>query len=462
MKIIIVGAGTVGFQIARQLIIEGKNVILIEKNEDKARFASNNLDCMVINDMGNNIDILKQAGIKDAQFFISVTDSDEINMITCGIARSEFNVPHNIARVRNIDFFSERILFNPFLGIDYIVNPEIEAAKTIIKNLEYGAVSDIYFFEQPEIQMRSFNIEQNSLFENKSVSQIAKELHTEFLITGIMRDEEFIIPSGKNVFHTGDTVYIIAREKDLDHIFMRIGKYKTNIKKVVLIGAGNTGKYLTAYLVQENSTLKKLHLPISKKRRVKVIDKDPKICMEISEKYHGAIVINADIADESIYDEENLADNDLMITTTDNQELNIISAVYAKKRGVKKTIALINNNNYMNISKEIGIDSIVNPKNAIVNPILKYIRKGNIKSVHSISDGLVELMEISVNNSKEVINKKIKEIKMPSHSLIISIIRGENYIIPYGDLQIKSKDIVILICIKEAVKKIEKMFTDRP
>ncbi len=461
MKIIILGAGTVGFQIARQLIIEGKDVILIEKNEEKAHFASNHLDCMVINDMGNNIDVLKQAGIKDAEFFISVTNSDEINMITCGIARSEFNVPYNIARVRNIDFFSERILFNPFFGIDFIVNPEIEAAKTIIKNLEYGAVSDIYFFEQPEIQMRTFHVEPGSLFENKPVYQIAKEIDTEFLITGILRDDEFIIPSGRTVFKAGDSVYVIAREKNLDHIFMKIGKYKTDIKKVVIIGAGQTGKYLTAYLVQESTTLKKLRLPISKKRRVKVIDRDPKVCAEISEKFHGALVINADISDESIYDEENLSDYDLMITTTDNQELNIITALYAKKRGIQKSIALINNNNYMNISKELGIDSIVSPKNAIVNPILKYIRKGNIKSVHSISDGMVEVLEINAGNSADVINKKIREIKMPAQSLVISVTRNDNHIIPYGDLEIKSGDNVILICVKKAVKKIEKMFTDK-
>lgn len=199
MRIVIVGAGAVGFQLAAQLVEENKDVVIIEQNPEIAKHASNHLDCIVINGEGNNLEILKRAGIEKADFFLSVTDSDEVNMISCALVASEFNVPHKIARVRNLDYSRVKNFENVFLGIDYIVNPEVEAAKEIAANVMYGATSEIMLFSNSSVQMRNVVIDSTSFFKDRSLKDIKISLKKDFLISCIVRQDQVIIPSGDTI-----------------------------------------------------------------------------------------------------------------------------------------------------------------------------------------------------------------------------------------------------------------------
>jgi len=464
MKVVIVGAGTVGFQIARQLIKEEKDIVLIDKNPDKAKYASNYLDCMVINGSGNNIDTLKKAGVEKADFFISITDSDEVNMIACGLVSSEFKEPKTIARVRNIDYFSDKILENPFLGIDYIVNPEIEAVKMIIKIVEHGAVSDIMFFEQSNIQMRSILVDDDSIFNDKTIKQIKKILQKEFLIAGIERGEQFLIPSGDIIVQEQDIIYMIATKEEFKKIFSKIGREQLDIKDIVIVGGGRISSYLASYFLKQSDKhsrlFNKFKVPLSKKRNIKIIEKKSELCKSLSEEFPEALIINADISDESIFEEERLSEYDIIITTTENQELNILTALYSKTFGIKRAITLINNARYYNISSKLGIDATVSPKNSIINPILKYIRKGNIKSIQSISNEKIEVIELSIEKSRKVVGNKIMELNLPSQSLIVAISRKGENIVPNGNFVIEPGDNIIIICQKESIEEIEKIFTE--
>jgi trk system potassium uptake protein TrkA len=464
MHVVILGAGSVGFQVAKQLIAEKKDVVIIEKDPKVVKQVSNYLDCLVINDAGNNIDVLKQAGIDKAEFFISVTDSDEMNMISCGLISSNTNVPCKIARVRNIDYTRSQIAVGPFLGIDHIVNPEIEASKVIIRTIEHGALSDILFFEKSKFRMQNMTISADSPFCSETLRDIKQKLQVDYLVAFIVRENNYIIPSGDTVLQADDKLYIIATEHDLEKIFTSTGKFKIKLNKIVIAGGGKIGSYVVDHLLRKQqsnlSFIKRItnafmhHL----KKNIVIIDRDIDTCNLLAERFSDALIINEDIREEGIYEEGQLTDYDLILTTTNNQELNLIAAVYAKTIGFKRSIAVVNKNNYINIASKLGIDVTVSQKTSMVNSILKLIRKGNIKNIYNFADGMVEVIELLVENAS-ISSSRIRDINLPPHTLVVSISRGSENILPTGNSTIENGDHIIVIAKKESILKIESIFT---
>ncbi len=464
MKIVIVGAGRVGIQLAKQLIEENHNVVLIDKNPEKTRTVSNQLDCMILNKEGNNFDVLKQAGINKADFFISVTDSDEVNMVLCGLVTSEFTVPNKIARVRNMDYSSSRFIEEASLGIDFIVNPEIEAGNQVIRSIEHGAVGDIIFFENTNVQMRNMNVNDKSILKGRTLKDIRSSININFIISVIMRENQYIIPKGDTIIQENDNIYIVATEESQIKLFDILGKSNKKLKKIVIIGGGKIGSHIASNLIQKQKTSYKFINLLSKslvqrnKRNINIIDKNYETCKQLSDSFPEALVINADISDEGILEDEQFTDYDLIVTTTDNQELNIVTSIYAKTLGIKRSIALVNKYNYFNIAYNLGIDVAVSPNNSMINTIMKYIRKGNIKGVHSISDGKVEVIELTIEEFSKAIGKTIKETRLPAHSLVIAVVRGDKNIIPDGKYIIQADDHLILMAKKENIPKLVEVF----
>ena len=467
-KVVIVGAGAVGFQLAKQLISENKDVVLIEKDPDVARLVSNKLDCMVVTGEGNKIETLRKAGTEGAQYFISVTDSDEVNMIACGIVSSEFNVDSKVARVRSVEYAETKISQKGFLGIDYVVNPEIEAARAIVRSIEHGAVSDIMLFESSDVQIRNLTIDRHSPFQNKSLIEIDRIIDVSFLVAIILRQNRFIIPSGDTVIQEGDILYVAANAVNFDRLFSSLGKQKSGLKKVVIVGGGNIGTLVAESLLGERrgqGLVRKLLTSLSPaygKRSVKIVERDYDRAKQLADRFHEGLVINADISDEGIFEEEHFANSDLVIAATDNQELNIVTAIYAKTFGIKRSIALVNKNNYSHIATHLGIDVAVSLKNAMVNTILKYIRRGNVRSVHSISDGQMEVLELNVEAKSRAVGKRVSAIPLPKDCLIVSISRESETIIPDGSNLVMENDHIIVIAQKSAAEKVEALFTTSP
>ncbi|MFW6139203.1 MAG: NAD-binding protein, partial [Spirochaetota bacterium] len=294
-NIVIAGSGTTGFQIAKQLIADKKNVVLIERNPQAARYASNHLDCMVLNEESNSLETLRKAGLNDADFFISVTDSDELNLISCGLAASEFNVPYKIARVRNLDYANTKLLKEAYLKIDYIVNPEIEAAKSIIKSIEQGATSDIYYFEKTNFQMRNILVGNGSFFKDKSVKKIKNELNEDFLIAGISRDEQFIVPGGDDVIRENDHIYLVATEQVLQNIFSTVGRPRLSMRRIIIVGGGKVGSYIAGSLVQRKKSSRPIekffNYFIPKQTNLKIIESEYDNCKLLKERFPQATVI---------------------------------------------------------------------------------------------------------------------------------------------------------------------------
>jgi trk system potassium uptake protein TrkA len=446
MKIVVAGAGEVGFHIADHLIKEGKDVVLIEKEPDRAKFASSHLDCLVVHGEATNLEILNQAGIQKADAFISATDYDEVNMITCFIVASEFDVPVKIARVRNMEYSKTRLVGHKYSGIDYIVNPEIEAAKSIAATVQHGATSDIFLFEDTDIQLRDIYVAEDSFFCQKSLREIKKELKEDFIIAGVVRGEDVIIPDGDAKLKVEDHIYVVASNKSFMNILKRTGTPNKKLRSVVILGGGKIGRYVIEFLVRMG-------------KNIKVVDKDYDVCKQLASDYPSIRVIHGDISDESVFEDERIENSDVIVTTTLNEELNILAAIYGKSRGIKRAVALVNKSNYLNISDSLGIDATVSPKISSVNAILKHTRQGNIKNLFKLFDGKAEVTEFQVHDDVPVAGKALKDIKLPAGSLILAVVRKGNNIIPDGNFILNGGDSVITFSGKETAEALQRFFS---
>jgi len=465
VNIIILGAGKVGYHLARQLIHEDQHVTIIERDSHRSKQVSNQLDCIVINDEGNNLDVLQQAGIDKADFFISVTESDELNMIACGLASSYRSEVYTIARVRNLDYSHSVMSSRSLMGINQIINPEIEAAREIAKSVEHGAMSNVLQFNNGELQMLNLAVPRDSSMIGQSLLQVNQTIGVTFLVPILMRERKFIIPDGNTMFREGDLVYIIAKESDFDVIFRFFKKPKVEIKKIAIVGCGHLGCYVADYLASnpevESGLIGKILKRLTRQEpagNLHLIDSDYGQCKYLSERFPFAQVTHADITNEEVWEEEILKNFDLVISSTGNQELNLITSMYAKKVGVLRSISLVQTRAYKNIAESLGIDVSISINNVLVNTILKIIRKGNIKSIHNISGSPFEIIEFALSHSSSLNYHQIKDLKLPRESLIVLITRGDQNLIPNGAITLEPGDHVVLIARKDSTKKLESLF----
>ena len=452
MKFVIAGAGAVGYDIARHLIKEGKDVVVIERDPIRAKFIESNLDCMVLNKEINRIQTMQALDLADGDYFIAATNEDETNLIACSIAASAspdgsmLNIK-KIARVSNLDYSHAEFRGNPFLGADYIISPEMAAANHIAEIVKQGALSDVLAFEGSNITVRNEIIERNSAFRNKNLIKIRKEINKPFLIALIRRGDSVLIPSGNTVVREGDEIYIVADEKTMDYIFARTGKRIKKIETALIVGTTKIARNLLRTLSVT---------PIN----LKLLSEDYEEAKEISRRYPNVLVINGDVRNESVFEEERLDEVDLIITVTGNQELNVLSALYAKSIGVERAVASVSKESYISIAQKLGVDATVSPKRSTVDAILKYIRHGKIVTLHTLFDGEAEAVEILVSPQCNACGKMIKELKMPENSIIAAVTRNREVSIPNGDFEIRSGDSVIIIMKKQNVPKVEMIFAD--
>lgn len=446
MNIVIVGAGEVGTHIASQLVAEQKDVVIIEKNPESAARASNMLDCLVVTGEGSNVDVLRQAGAENADIFIAATSVDEVNMISCFVAGSAFNTPIKIARVRNVDYMRGGLLKNSSIGIDYLVNLEIEAAFDIVQTVVHGASSGIFAFQGTNAQLRDFLVKDDSIFNGVLVKDIRSLIDQNFIIAGVLRNEMLHIPKGDFQILTGDHIYIVALGKSFNKILTRAGMTVDKLKRIVLVGGGLIGKHIAGMLIEDG-------------KDVRIIEKDYERCKELSAIYPEATVINGNISDQDVFEEENIAYTDAIITTTQSEELNILAGVYAKSKGVKRAVALIDKLNYTTLATNLGIDSCISAKLSSVDAILKFIRKGNIKNVYTIFEGQAEAIEFIVGGSNQnIVGKKIMDLKLPTGCLIITVQRHRKTIIPTGSFVIEEGDSLITFVAHDEISRLEELF----
>jgi len=465
VKILILGGGGVGSRIAEQLIAENHDVVIIERDPSQAAVLSHRLDCMVLNDSGNSREVLRRGGAAKADVFIAVTDSDEVNMITCGLVASEFKIPLKVARVRNTEYTQTHLSHTGFFGVDFLVNPEVEAASEIVTSVEHGALSDVIVFDNSDLQIRSTTVSAGSPICGRPLGEAMRGFDAPFLVAAVLRGSDYLIPSGTTILRENDLVYVIGTQANLDRFFSVMGKPRRPMNKIVIVGGGKIGSMICGNLLEDDSEAKGVVSRVFRKlvrrrgRQVVVVDRDVERCKELSRRYPRALVIHADISDEGVFEEEQLVNADLIICTTHNQELNIVSALYARTLGIERSIVLVGNASYGVVCSRLLIDVTVSLRQAVVNAVLRVIRQGLILSVHSLFHGKIEVLEFEVAEGSAADGHPIRDIRFPRDSLLVSISRDGTANIAHGNSVVQSGDSVVVIGKSEDFQQIRSVFT---
>jgi len=451
MHIIIVGAGVTGMELAHRLIVKKHTVVLIEKNEETARHAANRLDCAVTQASGNDPQVLKDAHIHKTDALVAVTDSDELNMIICGVVESMAPQVLKIARVRNENYvISLNTVQERMLGIDFLVHPDQEAAQAIMNAVEYGAVSDIVAFENSPYQLICFTIEKDSRFDGLALCDIRSVIHKDisFVIVSVEEQGMASIPSGQTVLHTGMRISILCLPADIEQFYMLAGCEIKPIKKIALVGIGKIGSRVASALTHQRTFklfAKLFGKSVKRYQELTIIDKNDALAKYAAENYPDAQVYRGDVTDESFIEEIDLKSFDLVITATQNYELNMITATYFKTLGIRKTITLVQSATMSNIAYKIGIDVAIPFKDVTVDTIMSHLGGRNLTRIHTMGSGSLEIVEITIGNESGLAGKALKEIAPNGMFLILLITHEAVCRIPDGNTILAVNDKLVVI-----------------
>tara|TARA_B100001059_G_scaffold60812_1_gene56553 strand:+ start:8588 stop:9928 length:1341 start_codon:yes stop_codon:yes gene_type:complete len=440
MKIIIAGAGEVGYHLAKLLRKESHNVVLIDTRASILTRADSELDLLTIHGNAYSISILDKAGVSDADLLIAVTSSETANLTIATIGK-QLGAKKTISRVNSSEFhkLKDRLDLDK-LGIDVVISPEELASKEIIRLLKRSAFSNAFDFEFGKLTLLGVYLEEGSSIIEKRVSDFMSfDLKNQYKVIALERNGIPIIPDQDFVYLKNDHVFFLCLPSGIEQIRELCGKRKLDVNNVMILGGGNIGY---------NSAKK-----LSRKKHVKLIESDSERCQELADKLPDTLVINDDGHNVHHLEDENISEMDAFIAVTGNSETNIMSCLVAKNHGVKKTIAMVENIDYINLSQTIGIDTLINKKLIAANNIFRYVRRADILNIAGIHGIDAEAIEIQVNQNSKVTQKTIGELKLPNDAVIGGIIRNDEGIIAYPAFQIDANDKVVIFALPDSIKK---------
>lgn len=450
MKVIIAGAGDIGTELAERLVADNHDVVVLEKDSDKISSLSNKLDAMVVQETGERISALMDSGIENADVFIAVTDSDELNIMYCMIAKKLANIK-TVARVRNPEYTSSNMLLkSEQLGIDIMIDPEKFAALEIAKLIKNPDVSEIEYFAGGKIELVAYRADKESELINQPLTVLP--VSPDYFVVGISRENgDIIIPSGEDRFMPNDVIYVIKRTGVLTELSSMLRSVKKRVKSVMILGGGKIGFKLAKIL----EGYKKSAMTI------KLIEKSSEKCRFLSENLNKTLVLNGDAADINFLKDENIENVDVLVSVTNSDELNILTAILGKKLGVSKVIVEINKPNYEVLMQTLEIDSFVSPRLLVAGRLAKLFRKSSVISETFLKDGSAEIVELIVSKDSPLINKQLKELRLSAKGIIVGgIIRNRKAIIPRGNDVILPQDRLLVFTQSQNLKQVEKLFCD--
>lgn len=477
MKIIIVGAGFTGVQLAKRLVSEKNDVVLIDNDEETVRHTSNRVDCLVVQANGNSLETLESVGIEKADALVALTASDELNMITCSLVDSVYPDVIKIARVRNDEYYANSKLLasqkhlettsnSPLYGINVMVHPDVEAARTIVAAYEHGAVAKVMEFKDSSYAIASVDIEKGSNLEGILVQNIKPLVSFGFLIVAVAHEGKSFLPRGDTKLYAGDTLSLLLDKNQLSD-FLKLARTTDQkpIKRIALVGAGKVGSNVADDLLKKTGAVNFLSKMFDKKLKshihLVIIEKDRKLAKEAAARFPEVTVYNADITDESFVEEENLSNFDLVIAATRNHELNIVTSAYFKAKGCSKSICLVTSSSYAPITHNIGIDVIVPIKDAVVDTIMSHLRGKSVTGIHTFSEGTFEVVEYELPKNSKVCGISLKDLRSGVERFLILLInKGETYTIADGNTVLSGGDKLVFIADVDDTKHILEEFGD--
>lgn len=445
MRVIIAGAGEVGFHLAKLLTIEGHDITVIDKDPDQLKHISNQLDLEVVSGSSTSISTLTHANVQKADLVIGVTNSEDVNLTTCIIAK-HLNAKKTVARISNVEFLmSKEKVDLCAIGIDELISPASLAAREIKRLCKESALTDFIDFDRGKLSLVGIRVEPDSKVAGRTIEETAHlNENRDFIPVAILRNNETLIPNKTTRFQVNDHAYFTANSAGLTTVLEVFKKERLEIKNLMILGGSSVGYHAAQAL--------------SRKYRVKIVEPDKERCMWLAERLPDTLVINADGRNVDALEQENLSEMDAFIAVTGNSETNIITSLVAKNHGVEKTIALVENIDYIHLSQSIGVDTLINKKLIAANFIFRYIRKGEVLSLTSLHGADVEVLEFEVPANSKMVGKKLFELSFPKSSIVGGVIRNESGFIPDGNFEFKERDHVVILSKMECIHKVESFF----
>ncbi len=458
MKVIICGAGEVGRSIAHYLASEDNEVTVIDQDMDLVSNISGSSDIQAIQGHAALPETLEKVGADEADLLIAVTPSDEVNMVICQVSHSLFKVPTRIARVREQGYLNQRwadIFRADHMPINHVISPETEVALSFAERLKVPGASDVFSLIDGRVQLINLRLTSSCPLLRtplKEIRQLFPDLNV--TIVAIYRDDNLIIPrKGTEELLEKDQIYFTIEASQVNRALSAFGFEPEETQKILIVGGGKVGLRLAKKLVENTQN----------KIQVQVIEHNKKRALEIATQVKGMpiTVFHGDALDSEILEEAGASESHAIVSVTNDDETNALSSLLGKKLGIRNNLALINRQGYDVLLTNIGIDSVVIPRSITVSSILRHVRLGRILSAHAIAHDKGEILEAVALESSHIVGKPLKDFDLPKDIIIGAIIRGEEFIRPYGETTIQADDHVILLAAKKSIKKAERLFSVR-
>ena len=437
MKIIIIGSGKVGFTLAKQLSGENHDLVLIDQRAEAMQVADNTLDILCLEGSGASIQILLEAGVRSADLVISVTGSDELNIVCCLIAK-KLGARHTVARIRSPEYYREANLLKKEVGLNMIINPEYAAAQEISRLLRVPSAFSVETFARGLVELIGFPILESDGLAGLSLFEYNKRRSNGVLMCAVIRGGEVYVPNGRFVPQVGDKAYVIGSQREIARFFHTLGRDGNRIRAITVLGGSKIATYLT-WAVEKVGM------------KVRIVEQDPVKCLSLSEKLPDSMILQGDGTDSAVIDAEGLLDTDAFIALTNRDEENLLMAMTAQRHGVKKVIAKMSRPNYIEMMRESGVDSIISPKDITANQISAYVRamarsEGSaVENLYKPLGGAIEAVEFTATATTRFLDTPLKDLRLKPGMLVAAIAREGKIIIPDGSTSIRAGDKVIVM-----------------
>ena len=437
MKIIIAGAGKVGSSVAALLAQEGHDITIIDHDPDTIQSVSNELDVICVEGSATNPETLREAGAGHADLLLAATEQDETNMI-CGISARKLGTPHVIARVRDPEYLHQTEFLREALGLSVIVNPEYECAKEISRTLRFPGAVRVDAFSKGSVEIVEHRTPAGGKLEGVALKELVQRFGAKVLVSVVERDGQGLIPNGNFVLKAGDRLSVTGATRELRRFFAAIGEYKRPVRRVMIMGGGRSSVYLTRMLQESGMA-------------VTVVEWDRERCDTLCDLIPEAHVVCGDATNSDVLQEDGLFSADAFVALTGDDEDNIITALYAKNRGVDKVIVKVNRDYLSEIIENVGLNSVVSPKYIVAQQLARYVRAmsnsmgGSMETLYRLADGKVEALEFKVSADSACVDIPLKDLKLKPNILISAIIRGSKSIIPDGSSRIQPGDHAVIV-----------------
>jgi trk system potassium uptake protein TrkA len=450
MKIIILGAGQVGANVAESLVSEQNDITVIDLEPERLRALEDKLDLRTVMGSAAHPSVLKRAGIEDADLLIAVTQSDDTNLVACRLASRLFNVPRRIARLRATDYLTnEKVIGEEGFDVDLAICPEQVITDYLVKLVEFPGALQVIDFAGGKVSLVAVRAFAGGPLVGRPLRELRVHVpNVDTRIVAIYRGDRSIVPDGDTVVEAGDEVFCLAAARDIREVMRELRRMDRPVKHVMIAGGGNIGLRLAFALERDYS--------------VRVIEHNKRRCEVLGARLTKTLVLNGDATDEALLEDENIGDMDLFAAVTNDDENNIMSSLLAKRMGAGRVVALINRRSYVDLLQAGEIDIAISPAQATIGTLLAHVRRGDVVAAHSLRRGAAEAIEAVVHGTREssrIAGRRVDEIKLPAGATIGAVVRGEQVLMAHHDTRIEAEDhVIVFVSSKRLVRKVEEFF----